>query len=423
MYEISRLKNGVAIATAEMPHMASTSLGVWVGVGGRFEPAPANGVCHFIEHMLFKGTRKRSAREISAAVEGIGGYLNAFTGEENTCFYARASHERFDAVLDVIMDMFLHSRFTPEDIEKERGVIKEEIAMYLDQPHQHVQELLNETMWPAHPLGRPLTGTASTLDRFTRRAVIDYQRANYNARTTLITAAGNIRHREVVRAVADYARHFPEGKRPNFVPAESGQDAPRIKLFTKQTAQMQLAMGFRLCSRHDERRYPLRVLNTILGDNMSSRLFQSLREDHGLAYSVHSSVHFLDDTGALTISAGLDSESLARSLDLIFREVRRLIDALPSAKELRQARDYLIGQLDLTLENTENHMMWLGDHLLGYGKVHSRAEIAERLSTVTAAHVRAVAREFLRPDRLSVALVSPRKDERVVSRAIQSGFN
>jgi predicted Zn-dependent peptidase len=422
MYEISRLKNGVVVATAEMPHMASTSLGVWVSVGGRYEPAPANGMCHFIEHMLFKGTQKRTAREISAAVEGIGGYLNAFTGEESTCFYARASHEQFARVFDVIMDMFLNSRFTTEDIEKERNVIKEEIAMYLDQPHQHVQELLNETMWPTHPLGRPLTGTAVTLDGFTRKRLIEYQQANYNARTTLITAAGNVRHRDVVRAATGYARKFPEGKRPTFLPADTPQNRPRIKLFSKATAQMQIAMGFRLCSRHDDRRFALRVLNAILGDNMSSRLFQSLREDHGLAYSVHSSVHFLEDTGVLTISAGLDTENLAKALDLIRRELRRCTGTLPTIKELRQARDYLIGQLDLTLENTENHMMWLGDHLLGYGKVHSRDDIAKRVSTVTAAQVRAVAREFLKPERLSVAMVSPLKDERFVARAIDAGF-
>ena len=422
MYEISRLKNGVVVATAAMPHMASTSLGVWVSVGGRYESAPANGMCHFIEHMLFKGTQKRTAREISAAVEGIGGYLNAFTGEESTCFYARASHEQFAPVLDVIMDMFLNSRFTTEDIDKERSVIKEEIAMYLDQPHQHVQELLNETMWPAHPLGRPLTGTAATLDAFTRKSLIEYQQTNYNTRTTLITAAGNVRHRDVVRAANGYARKFFEGKRPTFLPADTPQDRPRIKLFSKTTAQMQIAMGFRLCSRHDDRRFALRVLNAILGDNMSSRLFQSLREDHGLAYSVHSSVHFLEDTGVLTISAGLDTESLAKALDLIRRELRRCSSTLPTIKELRQARDYLIGQLDLTLENTENHMMWLGDHLLGYGKVHSRDDIAKRVSTVTAAQVRAVAREFLKPERLSVAMVSPLKDERVVARAIAAGF-
>ena len=422
MYEISRLKNGVVVATAEMPHMASTSLGVWVGVGGRYEPAPVNGVCHFIEHMLFKGTQKRTAREISAAVEGIGGYVNAFTGEESTCFYARASHAQFAHVLDVIMDMFLNSRFTPEDIDKERGVIKEEIAMYLDQPHQHVQELLNETMWPSHPLGRPLTGTAQTLDAFTRKSLIEYQQANYNARTTLITAAGNVRHRDVVRTASRFARNFLEGKRPTFLPADTPQDRPRIKLFTKATAQMQVAMGFRLCSRHDDRRFALRVLNAILGDNMSSRLFQSLREEHGLAYSVHSSVHFLEDTGALTISAGLDNDNLSKALDLIRHELRRCTSTLPTVKELRQARDYLIGQLDLTLENTENHMMWLGDHLLGYGKVHSRDDIAKRVSAVTAAQVRAVGREFLKPERLSVAMVSPLKDERVVARAISSGF-
>ena len=422
MYEISRLKNGVIVATAEMPHMASTSLGVWVSVGGRYEPAPANGMCHFIEHMLFKGTLKRTAREISAAVEGIGGYLNAFTGEESTCFYARAAHEQFAHVLDVIMDMFLNSRFTSEDIEKERNVIKEEIAMYLDQPHQHVQELLNETMWPGHPLGRPLTGTAETLDGFTRKGVIGYQQINYNARTTLITAAGNVHHRDVVRAAAGYARRFPEGKRPTFLPADTPQEHPRIKLFSKATAQMQIAMGFRLCSRHDDRRFALRVLNAILGDNMSSRLFQSLREDHGLAYSVHSSVHFLEDTGVLTISAGLDTENLGKALELIRRELRRCTSTLPTIKELRQARDYLMGQLDLTLENTENHMMWLGDHLLGYGKVHSRDDIAKRVGTVTAAQVRAVAREFLKPERLSLAMVSALKDERLVARAINAGF-
>jgi len=423
MYEISRLKNGVVVATAEMPHMASTSLGVWVGVGGRYEPSPSNGMCHFIEHMLFKGTQKRTAREISAAVEGIGGYLNAFTGEESTCFYSRASHEQFARVLEVIMDMFLNSRFAPDDIEKERGVVKEEIAMYLDQPHQHVQELLNETMWPGHPLGRPLTGTPKTLDDFTRKKVIEYQQSNYNARTTVITAAGNVRHRELVKAVAHYARYFPEGKRPTFLPADVAQDKPRIKLFTKATEQMQIAMGFRLCSRHDDRRFALRVLNAILGDNMSSRLFQSLREDHGLAYSVHSSVHFLEDTGVLTISAGLDDDNLAKALELIRRELRCCVSTLPTVKELRQARDYLIGQLDLTLENTENHMMWLGDHLLGYGKVHSRADIAKRVSVVTAAQVRAVAREFLKPERLSVAMVSPLKDDRIVSRAVAAGFS
>ena len=159
MYQVTRLANGLTVATAEMPHMASVSLGLWVGVGGRHEPAELNGVSHFIEHMLFKGTRRRSAREISQSVEGIGGYLNAFTSEENTCFYSKARHDRFEELLEVLMDMFLNSVFDPEEINKEREVIKEERAMYLDQPHHHVLELLNELLFPDHPLGRSLTGT------------------------------------------------------------------------------------------------------------------------------------------------------------------------------------------------------------------------------------------------------------------------
>src|ERR1051325_7050867 len=178
---ISTLENGLTVATAETPHMASVSLGIWLGVGGRFEPAPLCGVSHFIEHMLFKGTRRRNAREISQDVEGIGGYLNAFTTEENTCFYAKAGHQRLSQIWDVLADMFLNSTFDPGEIEKERNVIKEELAMYLDQPHHHVHELLNETLWPDQPLGRPLTGTEQTLETLNRGQMIGYKRDNYVA--------------------------------------------------------------------------------------------------------------------------------------------------------------------------------------------------------------------------------------------------
>ncbi|MCI0745112.1 MAG: insulinase family protein [Verrucomicrobia subdivision 3 bacterium] len=420
MYHVSRLKSGVTVITAEMPHMASVSLGVWVGVGGRYEPAAVAGVSHFIEHMLFKGTLRRTAREISQAVEGIGGYLNAFTGEESTCFYARVSHDRFDEVFEVLMDMFIASRFAPEEIEKERGVIKEEIAMYLDQPHQHVQELLNETMWPNHPLGTPLTGTNETIDRISRRDLLTYQLTNYNTATTLIAAAGNIRHAQLVKAAERQARNIPSGKRPRFTPVNERQTAPRLKLFTRDTAQMQLALGLRGCSRHDPRRYALRVLNALLGDNMSSRLFQSLREEHGLAYSVHSSVSYLDDTGALAISAGLDTGNLEKALALTMKELKRFTATLPTAKELKQARDYLIGHLDLSLENTENQMMWLGDQFLGYGRVLTPAEIKKSVSAVTAAHVRQAARAYFRPENMSLAMVSPLKTGKGIERLLRT---
>ncbi|HEX4645233.1 MAG TPA: pitrilysin family protein, partial [Verrucomicrobiae bacterium] len=265
MYQVTHLKNGLAVATAEMPHMASVSLGLWVGVGGRYEPAECNGVCHFIEHLLFKGTKRRSARRISQDVEGIGGYLNAFTSEEMTCYHSKARHDRFAELLDVLSDMFLNSRFDPADIDKERGVIKEELAMYLDQPQHHVHELLNEILWPGHPLGRPLTGTEKTLDGLTRSHLVNYQRDNYVASRTLFAAAGRVKHAHVVKAVARLAPRFPQGKRPRFTPAHCDQKQPTIRLFTKETEQTQLALGIRACSRHDERRYALRLLNTILG--------------------------------------------------------------------------------------------------------------------------------------------------------------
>jgi predicted Zn-dependent peptidase len=409
VYQVSHFKNGLTVATAEMPHMASVSLGLWVGVGGRHEPAALNGVSHFIEHMLFKGTGRRSAKQLSEAIEGIGGYMNAFTGEESTCFYTRARQDRFEDCLDVLMDMFLHSAFAPGEIEKERGVIKEELAMYLDQPHQHVQELLSETLWPGHALGRALEGTVKTIDAMSRAQMVNYQRANYVTATTLVAAAGNVRHPRVVKAVGRFVRELPEGRRPSFEPVNVVQTEPRIRLFAKETAQMQVALGIRACSRHDDRRYALRLLNALLGENMSSRLFQVLREDRGLAYSIHSGLSFYDDVGLVTISAGLDTGTLPQALKLIVRELRRFIERPPSATEMRQARDYLIGQLDLSLEGTENQMMWLGDHLLGYGKIITAAEIKQRLSEVKASQIRQVAREYFRPERMSLAVVSPLK--------------
>src|SRR5258706_3081599 len=408
-YEVHRFANGLTVATAPMPHMASVSVGLWVAVGGRFEPERLNGASHFIEHMLFKGTARRTTHQISQAVEGIGGYLNAFTGEENTCFYAKARSEHFEQLLSVIMDMFLNSRFDSAEIEKEREVIKEELAMYLDQPQHLVQELLNEAMWPDHPLGRPLTGTKKSLDRIGRRELLQFRNDNYVPPAMVIAVAGNIEQPRVLRAVHRWLSPLTPGKRPNFLQATSEQSQPSVRLATKDTSQLQLALGIRVCSRHDDRRFALRLLNTMLGENASSRLFQLLREEHGLTYSIHSSVSHFDDVGCLTISAGLDRAEISKTLDLIVRELRRFVDQQPTAKELHQSRDYLIGQMEIALESTDNQMMWLGEHLLGYGKVIPAEEIKRRIYEVRPAAVRKVAGEFLRPDRITAAVVSPLK--------------
>jgi predicted Zn-dependent peptidase len=407
VYHVTHLDNGLRVATAELPHMASVAVGLWVGVGGRYESAELSGAAHFIEHLLFKGTTRRTAREISEAVEGVGGYLNAFTTEEQTCFHARAHVDHFGTVLDVLTDMFLHSRFTSADIAKERDVIKEEIAMYRDQPAQYVHDLLHETLWPEHPLGRALTGTEQTLDQLHRTDLLKFFGANYVAQNTLLVVAGPLHQAEVVRAAKKFTGKFRTGRRPTFVPADALQATPAVRLHTKATEQTQLALGIRTCSRHDERRFALRVLNVILGESMSSRLFQILREDKGLAYSVHSSWAMMEDTGVLSISAGLDHGDLEKSLRIITRELRALTDKLVSNGELRRARDFVIGQMELNLEGTENQMNWLGESLLAYGKIVTPAEAKARLATVTAAAVRGAARDFFQPQRLNLALVSP----------------
>jgi len=406
------LNNGLTVATAEMPHMASVSLGLWVGVGGRYEPAELNGVCHFVEHMLFKGTRRRTARQISQDVEGIGGYLNAFTTEDLTCYQARAGHAHFDELLDVLADMFLNSTFAEAELDKERSVIKEEVAMYRDQPQEYVQELLHETLWPDQPLGRTLTGTNETLDFLTRPRLLEYRARNYVAGRTLVAAAGRLKHATVVRAVERVSRRFPGGIGRTFAPATEKQDRPIVRLATKDTEQTQIALGIRTCSRHEVRRFALRLLNTILGENMSSRLFQVIREDSGLAYSIYSAITHFDDVGIVTVSAGLDLENLRKTLKLITAEFRRLVEYAPDAKEFRRARDYTLGQIDLGLESTDNQMNWLGERYFGHGRIASAAQIKRRIAGVTRSEVLAVAREFLRPERMTLALVSPLKTDR-----------
>jgi predicted Zn-dependent peptidase len=238
---------------------------------------------------------------------------------------------------------------------------------------------------------------------------VDYQKQNYVAPATLLAVGGRITHREVVAAIGKYARKFARGARPCCAPAVSTQIKPALCLMTKKTEQTQIALGLRACSRHDERRYALRLLNAILGENMSSRLFQCVREEHGLAYSIYSANSFFDDAGDIVIAAGLDLDNLEKTLKLILREMKRLTAQLVPASELRRARDYLIGQLDLSLENSENQMMWAGEQWLGYGKIIHPDEFKKRLGAVTAWQVRASARDFFQPNRTNLALISPLK--------------
>ena len=419
MYQVSQFDNGLRVATAEMPSMLSVSVGLWVGTGSRYEPAPLNGVCHFIEHLLFKGTKHRSAREISQAVEGIGGYLNAFTSEEATCFHARASYEHFEELLEVLMDMLLNSRFAPVEIAKEREVIKEEIAMYLDEPQHYVQELLNTTLWPGQPLGRPITGTERSLDGLSRSRITAYLREHYIASNLVVVVSGRVSHHKALRAVRHYISQLPCGTASQRVPVCERQKLPQFRLVTRKTEQTQIALGIRTCSRHDPRRYALRLLNAVLGENMSSRLFQLIREELGLAYSIYSSPSLFEDTGDLVVAAGLDADNLGKTLKLIVRELQRLAKSPPPLSELQRARDYVLGQLDLGSESTETQMNWLGEQLLGYGRFFRPADVKRHLSRVTASDICSVARAFFRPERLNLAMVSSLEKSRSLAKMIE----
>jgi predicted Zn-dependent peptidase len=415
VYRITELPSGLRVITASMPQMESVSLGVWIDIGGRHESKRISGIAHFIEHLLFKGTARRTARQISQTVEGVGGYLNAFTGEENTCYYAKASHRHLDTLLDVLADMYRHPKFAVTDIDKERQVIKEELLMYRDQPDHYVHELLNETLWPDHPLGRSLTGTPESLDRIHRATILEYKRDNYVAGNTVVAVAGRCDHDDIVGRVERALPLFRAKRARRFEPVCDGQRAARLRFYRKPVEQTHLAIGVRAVSRHDPRRYALKLLSVVLGENMSSRLFQTIREQHGLAYSIQSATGYFSDTGALVVSAGLDTKRLPKALKLVLRELRQLARRAPSAEELRRAKDYAIGQMRLGLESTSNQMMWIGEHLLGYGFVLTPDEIEEKIVAVTADEIQAIAATLFRDHRLNAAVITPSKDERGVS--------
>jgi len=419
MYQLTRLPNGLRVATASMPHMESVSLGVWVGIGGRYEATRVAGISHFIEHLLFKGTKRRTAKEISQAVEGLGGYLNAFTGEENTCFYAKASHRHLDTLLDVLGDMYRHPRFAPVDIKKERQVIKEELLMYRDQPDHYVHELLTETLWPGHPLGRSLTGTIESVGRMQRDDFLAFKQVNYFAGNTLVVVAGHCEHEDIVARVQK-ALPLPSGGRmPRFKPVTDRQRSVKLRWQTKDVEQTHLAIGIRSCSRHDPRRYALKLLSVILGENMSSRLFQTVREDQGLAYSIQSSTSYLADTGAFLVSAGLDSKRMKQAVKLIMRELSKPARSGVTADELQRAKDYTVGQMWMGLESTSNQMMWLGEHLLAYGSIHTPEEIERRIVAVTTTQVLEAARWLFCDRHLNAAVITPSKDEKAVGEVLR----
>jgi predicted Zn-dependent peptidase len=403
---VTILPGGLRVATCEMPHAETVSVGLWAGVGGRHEPARLNGISHFIEHMLFKGTRRRSARRIMEEIEGVGGDINAYTSEERTCYYGLVAAEFFPRLCGVLCDMYTDPRFAPLDIERERGVIGEEILLYRDEPASHVQEILNMHFWRSHPLGRPLTGTMASIESFDRQDFLSYRQSHYHMGSTVLTAAGRVRHSEVVARASRSLAGLPRGRKPGTgrtpQPASGGVVAE-----TRETGQTQLAIGFAAPGLLSPDRYAFSMLNTILGGNGSSRLFQRLRERGGLCYSVNSHPNLFTDAGMLNISAGLDARNLRKAASLILDEIRKLQQNPPSASELRRAKEYAIGTSRMSLERTATQSARLGTSLLIYNKLIDPEEVHDRIREVKADEVTAMA-QTLNPANATVAIIGPR---------------
>ncbi len=410
--QLTRLQNGVRVITAAMPQVESVALGIWVGVGVRHEPIALPGVSHFVEHMLFKGTRRRSALDISRDIEGQGGYLNAFTQEESTCYYARVAFDQLPLALDVLGDMYLNSTFDRQEIERERDVIVDEILMYRDEPQHCVEEMLGQALWKGHPLGRSLSGEPEAVEQMSREAILDYRHKRYVPRATVFAFAGQVDHAACLDAVGALVGRVAGGPRVagRSVTAAVGQE--RVILQQRPVEQVRLAMGVRVFGRRDPRRYALRVLNAVLGENMSSRLFQVLREKHGLVYSVSSHCHLFRETGAMVVSAGLERSTRDRALRMIVREMRKLRLRRVGARELKHAQDFIIGQLRLGLESTTNQMSWIGENVVCHGRFIPPEDTVDRIRSVTPEDVRQVAEDVFVPESISTAMVCPTVDAR-----------
>ena len=405
--QITVLKNGATVVTSAVQDAESVSFGVWAKVGGRYEKAAQSGMSHFLEHMLFKGTPTRSALQVSQAIEGCGGDLNAFTGEDSTCYYARLPHEFMPRAVEVLTDMYVNASVKQDDLERERDVILEEIKMYQDQPQDHVQELLQDAMFADHALGRPLAGSEKTLRPVDRAVMLDYMAKAYVPSATVFAFAGRLSHEACVACVEKAFGGVAKRKGMTF-PAVTGTVKQRpFVMARKEIAQVHAVAGFRIFGRHDERRYVLSVLNGLLGGNMSSRLFQSVRERHGLCYSIMSSFQLFDETGMFTISGGFDAQRAEAALRLTAKEVRCVLDKKIPPQELKRTKDYLLGTFRLGLEGTGSQMLMLGKSLLHFGRVVLPEETIRGIQAVTADDIQRVAADTFAPERMTLSLVVP----------------
>ncbi len=411
-FQKTTLDNGLRVVTSEMPHTRSVGISVMVGVGSRYEPAELAGISHFIEHLVFKGTRRRPGpNEISSTIEGTGGVLNAATEHELTVYWCKVAQPHFEESLDLLIDMLRNSLFDPAEIEKERMVIIEELNMINDYPNYKVDALIDEMLWPNHPLGRDVGGTHESVTNISRDAMLAYMAQYYTPSNIIVSVAGNVRHREVVDLVDTLCRNWEPTTPTMWVPVTHVQSAPQFRGEYRKTEQAHLSIALHGLPVMHPDRYALDMLSVILGEGMSSRLFLEVREKQGLAYDVHSGVtHFLD-CGAFVINAGVDPKRVNQAAQTILDQLGRIREGVPE-EELEKAKRLATGRLLLRMEDTRAVSGWMGNQELLLGQVFDMDETVKWVTRVTPDDVRRVASSLLVTEKLNMAVVGPCRGHR-----------
>jgi predicted Zn-dependent peptidase len=404
-----QLPNGIEVITERIPHFRSVSIGIWIRAGSVNETPEINGVSHLLEHLFFKGTKTRTARQIGEALEGMGGMANAFTSREYTCIYARTLDTHLDVAVELLADLLLNSTF--RDLDKEKAVVAEEIQSYVDTPDEHVHDLLCSAMWRRHPLGFPITGSKKALARLDRKVVRAYYRRWYVPSNVVIAVAGGFESEALRRLVK---RHFSGLNGSEHRP---GYERPGVRAgnrtYHRQIGQAHLCLALPAVRADDKKRYPANLLANILGGSSISRLYQRIREDEGLAYSVNSFLSSYENAGALGVYAAVRPSQAQRTLDIIIEEMSLMKKRKVSPKELQIAKEQLKGSIVLSLENTSGRMMRLARSILTLGRVENLKTIMDKIEAVTAEEIKELAREFFRDDALNLVALGPLKKLRV----------
>jgi predicted Zn-dependent peptidase len=407
LYRKTTLDNGLQVLTETMPHTRSVSICVFIGVGSRYEAESQAGVSHFIEHLLFKGTPKRAnAWEISVAIEGVGGIINAGTDKELTVYWCKTARPHFPLALDVLADILLNSRFDPNDIENERRVIIEEIRLERDSPSQLVNMLIDELLWPGHPLGRDVAGDEHSVSGISREMMLGYLSQQYLPANTVVSIAGGLKHQEMVATVNQALGGWAGQKTHPGYQAYKERPFPRLKIERKETEQAHLCLGLSGLSLLHPKRFTLDLLNVILGEGMSSRLFTEIRDRLGLAYSIYSYADHLLDSGAVTIYAGVEPGNLQVAIRAVLEQLARLKETVPE-DELAKAKELAKGRLLLRMEDSRSVAGWMGGQEILTGKILTVDQVTRIIDAITADEIKGLAQELLVESQLRLAVVGP----------------